>query len=258
MSHLEPELLSAYVDDAVDATERAHIEAHLPGCDDCRAQLDALGFVRTSARTLERPTIPELHRKQLWREINRTRRAPATKWRALVAVAGTAAAIAAFAGLTMLGSTSGPNVRALDISVEDAGSVSARDLESYLATTMFSSDSAITETGGGASEGIGATDPQAPTAAAAPAPTIDGQRAEDAGSDASKTVNHGAQIARCEEIIEPGGEGGAIAIRYLVATYRGSEAYVLVYDIPRADPTHREVFVVTRTECEVLAHRSSV
>ena len=257
MSHLEPELLSAYVDDAVDASERAHIESHLPSCAECRAQLDALGFVRASARTLERPKIPELHRKQLWREINRTRRAPATKWRALVAVAGTAAAIAAFAGLTMLGSTSGPNVRALDLSIEDAGAVTAAELEGYLAMRIVSTDNALSETGGGAYEAAPSQPgSEAPAIAASSMPDANRDQAD--GSDALQSVNHGAQIARCEEIIEPGGGGGAIAVRYLLGLFQGSEVYVLVYDIPRADPTHREVFVATRTECEVLAHRSSV
>lgn len=257
MSHLEPELLSAYVDDAVTMDERVHIDAHLPGCAHCQGQLDALGFVRASARTLERPTIPELHRKQLWREINRTRRAPATKWRALVAVAGTAAAIAAFSGLTMLGSSSGPNVRAVGIEVLDAGKVSNAQLDELLAVTaMDSAAGAYGPTSGDSLEAPPAAAEVSPLVAGAPSMARDGMDLKAVEGD--EDVNHGAQIARCEEIIKPGGDGGAIAVNYLVARYQGTDVYVLVYDIPRSDPTHREVYVVSRTECRELTHRSSV
>lgn len=255
MSHLEPELLSAYLDDAVEASERAQIERHLPTCATCRSELDALGFVRASARSLERPAIPELHRKQLWREINRTRRAPATRWRALVAVAGTAAAIAAFAGLTMIGQTSGPNVLAKDATIERAGTVTDAEVDGFLAVTAASTI---------------AMEDEGPVTTMAPSePAESGGVGTDLsegapGNGAARTgdedlsVNHGAQIARCEEVIRPGGDGGAIAVRYILGSYQGEQVYVLVYDIPREEPTHREVFVVSRAECRVLTHRSSV
>ena len=257
MSHLEPEILSAYVDDAVDADERARIDAHLPGCAHCQGELDALGFVRASARTLERPAIPELHRKQLWREINRTRRAPATKWRALVAVAGTAAAIAAFSGLTMLGSTNGPNVLAIRIEVLDAGKVSNTDLDGLLAMPVDLAAGGYGTTMEDSMQAPATALPEAaPLVTGPPAMARDGMDLKAITGD--EDVNHGAQIARCEEIIRPGGDGGAIAVSYLVGRYEGVDVYVLVYDIPRSDPTHREVFVVSRTECRELTHRSSV
>lgn len=253
MSHLEPELLSAWLDEAVDDAERAQIEQHLPRCAACQAELDALGFARARARELPRPEISELHRKQLWRELNRARRAPATRWRALVAVAGTAAAIAAFAGITMIGSSSGPNVLATNVRVEPAPPIQEGDLESLLAvsTRAEMTAGAPAELQPMQTEEFG-DETTPPTAGAPAADTV-----ADDGREAA-VANDGAQIARCEELIAPGGEDGAIALRYLLSSYRGEPVYVLVYDIPRDAPTHREVFVVTRTECRVLAHRSSV
>jgi hypothetical protein len=255
MSHLEPELLSAFVDDAVTADERTRIEVHLPACADCRAQLDAFGFVRASARTLDRPAIPEIHRKQLWREINRTRRAPANRWRAMIAVAGTAAAIAAFAGLTMLGTTGSTVAPMQGLAVEHLDAIAPADLDVLLASNA----QAMTTAGGQYEADLGddaADDTTALPEAAPPAgPATLNQRTQSSSSD---DTNHGAQIAGCEGAIRPGGDGGAIAIRYIVTRYQGTDVYVLVYDIPRENPTHREVFVVSRAECRVLTHRSSV
>lgn len=44
--------LSAYLDSQVDRTARGSIEAHLGGCADCRAELEAVGMVRSRLREL--------------------------------------------------------------------------------------------------------------------------------------------------------------------------------------------------------------
>lgn len=251
--HIVADLLSAYLDDEVSDAEREQVLVHLGDCADCVADLESLRFASDAARTLERPAMPELHRKQLWRELNRTRRAPANRWRALVAVAGTAAAIAAFAGLTMLGSTSGPNVLATEVSLEQTGAVTDAEIEAMVGEEVRTTADASAP---GVEFGAEALTMPAQTAAPQRDPTVDGAEASTTDDDTS--VNHGAQIARCEEAIRPGGDGGAIAIRYLIGTYDGTDAYILLYDIPRENPSHREVYVVSRSECRVLAHRSSV
>jgi outer membrane biosynthesis protein TonB len=43
--HEDPEALSAYLDDALDAAARARVAAHLAACADCRRERDALGRV---------------------------------------------------------------------------------------------------------------------------------------------------------------------------------------------------------------------
>ena len=52
MSHREAdELLGAYALDAVDAAERAEVEAHLASCPRCRAELDELRQVAAAVGT---------------------------------------------------------------------------------------------------------------------------------------------------------------------------------------------------------------
>jgi hypothetical protein len=251
MNHLSTEVLSAYLDNALEDTERVTVQSHLPACELCREQLQELSFARDALRSLPTPVIPELHRKQLWREINRARRAPATRWRALVAVAGTAAAIAAFAGLTMLGSTSGPNVSATGIELRAAGQVTDADLDALLAQGSPEFSTAAGAEAATTARSEHDLSVPAPEASAPAAPLAD-----DAGGQVS--TNDGAQIANCETVIQPGGDRGAIARQYLLGVYQGQDVYVLVYDIPRNNPDHVEVFVVSRQECRVLAHRSSV
>ena len=45
------DLLSAYLDEAVDPDDRSRVDAHLEGCDECRRELEAL-----------RGTVALLHR----------------------------------------------------------------------------------------------------------------------------------------------------------------------------------------------------
>lgn len=56
--HLEPELLSAYLDDEVSVAERATITAHLPHCADCQRELVVLRQVRTIMSNLPLEPLP--------------------------------------------------------------------------------------------------------------------------------------------------------------------------------------------------------
>ncbi|MDO8121031.1 anti-sigma factor [Isoptericola sp. b490] len=51
-------LTGAYVLDALDADERAAFEAHLPGCADCRAEVDSLRAAATTMGAAEATTPP--------------------------------------------------------------------------------------------------------------------------------------------------------------------------------------------------------
>ena len=54
MSHLSPKQLGAYFDRALDPAERARMDAHLKGCDDCLVELGKLASIDNDlARTLE-------------------------------------------------------------------------------------------------------------------------------------------------------------------------------------------------------------
>lgn len=56
--HIDPELLSAYLDDEVSATERAAVAAHLPTCPNCQRELAALRHVRTLMSAMPLEAIP--------------------------------------------------------------------------------------------------------------------------------------------------------------------------------------------------------
>lgn len=255
MSHLEPELLSGVIDGELSSAEQELLDEHLATCQQCRDSLAELQQARGFIRSAHRPEISELHRKQLWKSINKARRAPANLWRALVAVAGTAAAIAAFVGLTILGTgDDGSNILASDVTIEATGAdYSSEDLEFWaadeqLAPAQISSEmsSALPE-GSAGSEDAGPADAEGPSRtlpasplAPQPAPTDDLE------------ANHGAQIARCESIFRPGGDEGARALRYVIGSFEGTPAYLLAYEVPRDDPDRIEVFAVAQDGCEVL------
>jgi hypothetical protein len=52
------EQLSALLDDELDEEERADLEAHLPTCAACRAELESLRRARALVRALPQPTLP--------------------------------------------------------------------------------------------------------------------------------------------------------------------------------------------------------
>lgn len=57
-SHLDPELLSAYIDDEVSAEERQEVEAHLNTCQECRQELDSLRWTVTLFREMPAVEVP--------------------------------------------------------------------------------------------------------------------------------------------------------------------------------------------------------
>jgi len=56
--HATAEVLSAYLDDELDASSSLHLAAHLEGCEECRRHLSSLRRVVTSLRRLERMAPP--------------------------------------------------------------------------------------------------------------------------------------------------------------------------------------------------------
>ena len=64
MEHLEHdweqqrEQLSALLDNELDEQERAELEAHLPTCAECRAELESLQRTRALVRALPQPALP--------------------------------------------------------------------------------------------------------------------------------------------------------------------------------------------------------
>ncbi len=56
--HIEPELLSAYLDNEITVAERAVIEAHLPGCVACQTELASLRWTVSLVQALPQPSLP--------------------------------------------------------------------------------------------------------------------------------------------------------------------------------------------------------
>jgi hypothetical protein len=83
--HLDEEL-SAYLDGELDPATRQRVDEHLTVCDDCRAQLETLGHVRSLVRNAARIEPPPGFIERLVRERRRRRFTPA-----IAAVGGLAA-----------------------------------------------------------------------------------------------------------------------------------------------------------------------
>lgn len=248
MSHLDPELLSGALDEDLTLDERRSVEEHLATCAGCRDALTDLRDTHSLVRSVPRPEISELHRKQLHRSINKARRAPANMWRAMVAVAGTAAAIAAFVGITMLGTGGDPSVLADRVTIASTtGDFTSADLELWSAQEEMLPPS--TEASALASPPMDSNTPSM-SATAPPSPV------PPSGRDLGPPANHGAQIARCESIFKPGGNEGARALRYVIGSFEGVPAYLLAYEVPRDDPVSVEVFAIAQQDCRVLYRAS--
>src|SRR2546425_3753141 len=97
MGHVT-ELLSAYLDDQVNAGERASITAHLDACESCRARLESLRRTVALLHTAEPVRAPEGFRAQVRARIEaHPRRAPRTlrlpRWIGSWRTAGAAVAV---------------------------------------------------------------------------------------------------------------------------------------------------------------------
>lgn len=73
-SHLDSELLSAYLDEEVESKERPEIEDHLQSCLDCRRHLEGLRRVTDSLHRLERASPPPILDAAIQRHIVLERR----------------------------------------------------------------------------------------------------------------------------------------------------------------------------------------
>ncbi|MGH2544463.1 MAG: anti-sigma factor family protein [Ardenticatenaceae bacterium] len=102
-THLDPELLSAYLDDEVGAAERARVEGHLQACEACRLELESLQWTVNLLRRL--PVAPLPRTFYVTEAMIEPERQPsvlerlARQWRPLL---GSAAALAALLLLVVL------------------------------------------------------------------------------------------------------------------------------------------------------------
>ncbi|TMK23006.1 MAG: hypothetical protein E6G68_01155, partial [Actinobacteria bacterium] len=90
-AHDELDHLSAYLDGELDQAERARIDAHLPGCPECRTTLDTLRATVADLSTLPEPAPSEQDSWALRSAITKARK-PVKRWQRFMIASGTAAA----------------------------------------------------------------------------------------------------------------------------------------------------------------------
>src|SRR2546425_4804532 len=89
--HGELDQLSAYLDGELDPSDRAHLEAHLPTCAECRTTIDALRATVADLAALPDP-VPSEQDSWALRAAIASARKPSKRWRRVAMAAGTAAA----------------------------------------------------------------------------------------------------------------------------------------------------------------------
>src|SRR5690348_10191040 len=100
------ERLSAYLDGELSASERAALDAHLPGCAQCQRELAALRQTRALLRALPAPALPRDFRLPAQLAVAPVRRRPPA-WARPAQAIGT---IAAMIGLAFLIATALPHL----------------------------------------------------------------------------------------------------------------------------------------------------
>jgi anti-sigma factor RsiW len=81
MTHLTEEQLNFYLDDELSAVERAAVEAHLAGCDACRAELASLQTLFTALDALQPEALAADLTSAVLREVTAERRRAVWRWR---------------------------------------------------------------------------------------------------------------------------------------------------------------------------------
>lgn len=243
--HDELDQLSAYIDGELEAHEHARIEAHLPGCAECRATLDALRATVADLAELPEPVPTEQESWALRSAIARARR-PVRRWqRAAVAAGSLAAAVVAFGAFALSGGGGG-GLTASDQRLTQGSGPGVEVLNSTQNFTLEASHALLLEVSGkvapgaalGVSKGAGrnAGSPEA----------LSNTMAEFAPD--SSGGHFTAQIERCVTVVRRSTQELLTPFRYEVVTFESKPAFFLIFST-----TERfELWVVTRDRCEVL------
>jgi putative zinc finger protein len=242
MTHPE-ELLAEYVDGSLEQDERARVDAHLEGCEQCRDEVAAAVRARGVLVALPEVDLPEGFRAD--RRARRVRPAPrhGRVRRTAVAAGAVAASIAAVVGVAVLighnggasptaapeaGSAAGGHVPAAVGTAYDAARVNA--LADSLAKAAGSTDTANLPNAGENFSRAKLTSPRVPIGAGAQQPTS-------LSLDPSACVRSGAGLPK-SQVVHPN----------LAGTFDGKPVYIGAY---RAGGSVH-VVVVSRQNCSIL------
>lgn len=237
--HPEAELLSPFIDGALDAPDSSRLEAHLATCRDCSVLLKALRATVDDVRAVPPVEMPPQVGWATRAAVARARSRGGRIGKIIVATTSAAALIAGI-GVTVLKPNRTPIIHGpattagQDLATGGAAEASTPVVISdvnYTASTvrmLFDLDAAKRT-----------ADKAVPGAQSAP-------------SAYNATPAGGYDFSRCERKIRAGAEASARAVLYLVAKYNGAQAYFMLFDSPADDPRTRELWVMRPSDCEVL------
>jgi len=250
-SHDELDQLSAYLDGELDSAERARIDAHLPGCAECRATMDALRSTLADLRALPEEAPSDQDSWALRSAIEQARK-PARRWQRYVMTAGAAAA--ALVAVVAVARHSGQSFQATSLQANSAVPVVtlAQNFDQFSAQahllevigrvpvgSVTSAPQALSK--GSYAEGGGAVGgPDQKTASTAFPLSVPAPVAVPTGD-----------IARCVDIVRRSQQDLLDPIRYEIASFDNTPAFFLIF---RASDRY-ELWVVSRIPqhaCDVL------
>lgn len=250
--HDELDLLSSYLDEELDAPERARLEAHMTSCGECRSTLSALQSTVADLKTLPEPA-PSLQDSWALRAAIRRARSPMRKWQRMSWAAGAvaAAAIAVFA-FTLPGNN--PSRDFAMTSAEDQSAVpifqsgeNLQELDAYgrlLSLAGLSGQRADSAAGGAAADPfLSGPTPAASTELKVVAPPTAAEF-----QSYSANTDERAAIGRCVDRVRTSTQEFLEPVRYEIATYESDPAYLLFF---RTQDRY-ELWVVARESCDVL------
>lgn len=242
-THPEITLLSAYVDGELVGDERARLEAHLPGCAECRGTLDAvraaiadvaaLPDVEMSAEQIARLDAGIARERLSFKPQRPRRRLTRIAW------AGGAAAASLIAVVMLMQNPDGRDAlkseapAALNVTEQSSANYSettARQALAAFASGANATYSALTAKDAARSEGY--------------APAVGGGTATAAGA--------GNDAAACDaELRRDAGEPARL-VRSEIALFKSQRAFLYFYLVPASDPKRAELWIVRPSDCYTL------
>ena len=256
--HDELDLLSGYLDDELDQAERSRVDAHLPGCAECRETLTALRATVADLKTLPEPAPTEQDSWALRSAISRARK-PSKVWqRALFASGAAAAALVAIIAVTHQGTkTARPDASTLALSngqavqlYGDAQNFDALGAHNYFLSVI----------------GVGSpTGAPVPAELPANAPTTTAKSGGSANQEARSFAAYDSalssaapvdattrrQLNRCVRVVRGQTQELLTPFRYETSRYNSTDAFFLIF----RSPSRYEFWVMSRASghlCDVL------
>ncbi len=256
--HDEPDQLSAYIDGELEEPERARIDAHLPGCPECRTTLDALRATLTDLGTLPEPAPSEQDSWAVRSALARARR-PSKRWQRAALAAGTVAAgLIAVLAVTHNNATTHKTFDATAAGEGSAASVpiltSAKNFDAQSAQAYLLDVSGVVP-------GANVPAENAP-GAAAPTPAYKNQQRAVPLSTSGRTEfsalsadsSTASQIDRCVRVVKRSTQELLNPVQYGVVSFESKPAFFLIF----STTSRYELWVVTRTGCDVLYFAQAV